>query len=146
MGNDRYTLTAAEAADRLGVSESTALNDAKNERLDAIDRGEGSRPRWLISERDVREVVKSGGRPDRRSSRWREPDEPSAEPTGEPSEARRQLAEARARISELEATVSRLGAELARTRTIARNANVAVQSQTESLQQFLIDEYDAASP
>lgn len=145
MGNDLYSLTAAEAAARLDVSESTALNDAKNGRLDAIDRGKGTRPRWLISERDVREIMGSGGRPDRRSSRWREPVEPPAEPAGEPGEAHRQLAKARTTITKLEATVSQLRAELARTRTVARNANVAVQAQTESLQQFLIDEYESAS-
>lgn len=145
MGEDSYSLTAAEAAARLGVSESTALNDAKNDRLDALDRGEGTRPRWLISERDVQQIVESGGRPDRRASRWGEPVQPSEELAAQPGETQHQLAEARTTITELEATVSRLQAELARAKTVARNANVAVQAQTESIQQYLIDEYEASN-
>lgn len=131
MFRERDWLSAAEAADRLDVSESTALMDAKKGRIHAYDRGEGRRPRWLLSRAEVDALVASGGRPDRRGV-GRKPTV-SMESASEIAELRSELHNARREVQELHA-------EIARLRGVARNANVAVQAQTESLQQYLLED------
>jgi hypothetical protein len=130
VSRERRWLTAAEAADRLGVSEATALSDAKSGRLRASDRGVGRRPRWLISPEHVQEIIDEGGRTDRRSQALEAAH--TTEDNGLVAALQSELQRASQHIANLEAEVSRL-------RLVVRNANVAVQAQTESLQQFVLE-------
>lgn len=134
-------LTAAEAADRLGVSESTARTDAESGRIRGRDRGPGRRPRWVIAAADVERLVASGGRIDRRTSRTAAP-APAPAAQAEVDRLREQLDEANQRLGAAYQQVADMKAEVARLRVVARNANVSVQAQTESLQQYLVDEAD----
>lgn len=136
---EEFSLTVAEAAERLGVSESTVRSDVKARRLRGLDRGPGRRPRWSVSRLHVDELLAEGGRRDRRSEpaarlgpAQEHGDAGSEAVQAELADARRELDQARGRIAVLESEVARL-------KTVARNANVAVQAQTDSLQQFVLE-------
>lgn len=131
MSTEPDWLTAADAADRLGVSESTALSDAKAGRLRSRDRGRGKRPRWVISRQHVEELLRAGGRRDRRAEVRTQR---LVGATAVDADVQAELDAANRRITQLEAEVARL-------RVVARNANVAVQTQTESLQQYLLEDH-----
>lgn len=130
MSRESGWLTAAEAAERLGISEATALSDAKSGRLRASDRGVGRRPRWLISAAHVREIIDEGGRTDRRSQALK---------ASQTTEDNSMVADLRGELERASQQIANLEAEVARLRLVVRNANVAVQAQTESLQQFVLE-------
>lgn len=129
-------VTVDEAAQLLGVSPSTVLNDVKQERLEGLDRGVERRPRWMASRSAVDHLKSAGGRADRRSQLAQAAQQTQAsEPTPPPSEDEIQL---RLRLDEALAEVARLSAENDQLRVIARNANMSVLAQTESVQQLLV--------
>lgn len=130
------SVTLVQAAALLGVSESTIRADLDAKRLPVIDRGKGRRPRWKVRRSDIDRQLAAGGRDDRRTVRTA----PLAD-HGEDAKARdEELSSLRRQLSEAQATVQRLEMEVGRLRTVATNANVAVQAQTQSVQEYLIGE------
>ena len=126
----------AEAAELLGASESAVLQDVKEQRLDGLDRGRGRRPRYVASRSAVERLIAAGGRPDRRSRRdaQAQPPTPPIEQSADTGDDRSVL------LRDLDAAlaeVARLSAENDQLRLVARNANVSVLAQTESVQQLL---------
>lgn len=128
-------MTLSQAAQLLDVSESTIRADKDAGRLPVVDLGRGRRPRWMVTRSDIDRLLAEGGRSDRRTVRTPSPvgrgDVQARD--GERSEMRRQLGEAQSQIRRLEVEVARL-------RTVAVNANAAVQAQTQSVQEYLIGE------
>ena len=71
-----------------------------------------------------------GGRTDRRSRALR---------TSTTTEINSLVADLRGELERASQQIANLEAEVARLRLVVRNANVAVQAQTESLQQFVLE-------
>lgn len=139
-------MSADEAAPLLRASPGVLRIDAQTGRIPSKDRGPGNRPRWLLSAEAVHALAASGGRPDRRTADARPP-RLRVDNGGAAADLRQQLTVERANAAELSAQLKEalesnafLHAEIGRLRTAARNANVATLAQTESLQQFLIDD------
>lgn len=129
-------ITIEDAAELLGVSLATVTNDIRGGRLTHQDRGEGRRPRWFVSRTHVQQIIEEGGREDRRKQRTASPQPGSSEA----SELAAEVEELRGRLQAAHDEIAALRAEVARLRVAARNANVAVQTQTETIQQYLVED------
>lgn len=135
MNDSSELLTVLQTAELLGVSPSAIRNDIADNRLEAVDLGEGRRPRWMVRRPVVESILATGGREDRRGVARKE----AAATRVVVQETHEQLQDARRALALAHEEISRLRQEVAQLKIAARNANAAVLAQTETLQQLLID-------
>lgn len=134
-GNSEW-IQIETAAELLDVSPATVVNDIKNGRLTRLDRGEGRRPRWLVSRTHVQQIINEGGRVDRRGQRTAPPHRASSD-----AAVYAEVEDLRNRLEAAHQEIAVLRADAARLRVAARNANVAAQVQTETIQQYLLGDH-----
>lgn len=133
-------LSAAAAAEIIGVHRSTVIAMLDDGRLEGNVGDPGTRPRYLV-EATSAEALRDAGRA-RTHANQRVPAASTRSHDEPPLYAREQASGAWGGASEdeLAARVQALEAENRRLRDVARSANSALSIQTEALQQFLIDD------
>lgn len=140
-------ITVAQAQDIVGVARNTIIAMLRDGRVTGTDHGPGTSPRYELDRASV-EAFRDAGpnrlpgqrRVTRPFEHHRADIDLAAEGPGGRDEAGWRDVATTDDLGEMRSLIADLRAENDRLRVIARNANVAVQAQTESLQQFLISD------
>lgn len=142
MGRGRVSVEVAAQA--IGVSRNTVVAMLADGRLAGVDHGPGKRPRYELHRDSVESMRNAGARrtsPSQKVTRGTSAEDrppgsfPAAEDPG------RWGAPGAQDLEQLHKQLADLRAENQRLRLVARNANMAVQVQTESLQQYLVPDH-----